>query len=133
MRHPLICLAALFATNAPADWTPLGVEGPLAMVHYMDAERVRQTGPMAIYRQVHVLSQRQATAARDSGSTVSVHEYDCMNRKFRTVQATVFSQPWAAGEIVAEQQPPAPVAWQDLPAGLLGEALFDTLCPGGGS
>jgi len=130
MRLVLICLAVLAATDAVADWTPLGTEGAPALERYIDAASVRQTGPMAIYRQVRVLSQPQAHGAGGSGSSLAVHEYDCMNKRWRTVQTTGFSEPWAAGEVVS---PPAPGAgaWLDLPTGLLGQATFDTLCPGG--
>ena len=132
MRLALICLAVLPATVAVADWTPLGTEGAPALERYIDAASVRQTGPMAIYRQVRVLTQRQppATDGSGSGSSLAVHEYDCMNKRWRTIQTTGFSEPWAAGLVVSPPAPGSdPGAWLDLPTGLLGQPTFDTLCP----
>jgi len=130
MRHPLIFIAVLLAPDAVAGWTPLGTDGSPEFGYYIDSGAIRQTGPMAIYRQVRVLRQWQAAAA-SAETTVSVHEYDCMAGRFRTLRVDRFDQPWAEGEAVSLPVPASSSAWQELPTDVLGRPLFDTLCPSG--
>ena len=97
---------------------------------FIDIDTVKQTGPMAIYRQVMILSQGARTP-RGVMSSLSLYEYDCMNTKLRIINTTSFTEEWAKGEIVA--LPPAPHLreWSDLPRTVLGKQTFDMLCPSG--
>jgi hypothetical protein len=97
---------------------------------FIDMDTVKQTGPMAIYRQVMILSQGARTP-QSVMSSLSLYEYDCMNTKLRIINTTSFTEEWAKGEIVA--LPPAPNLreWGNLPRTVLGKQTFDMLCPSG--
>jgi len=97
---------------------------------FIDMDTVKQTGPMAIYRQVMILSQGSRTP-QGVISSQSLYEYDCMNTKLRIINTTSFTEEWAKGEIVA--LPPAPHLreWVNLPSTVLGKQTFDMLCPSG--
>lgn len=97
---------------------------------FIDMDTVKQTGPMAIYRQVMILSQG-ARMPQGVISSQSLYEYDCMNTKLRIINTTSFTEEWAKGEIVA--LPPAPQLreWGNLPRTVLGKQTFDMLCPSG--
>ena len=97
---------------------------------FIDMDTVKQTGPMAIYRQVMILSQGARTP-QGVISSQTLYEYDCMNTKLRIINTTSFTEEWAKGEIVA--LPPAPNLreWGNLPRTVLGKQTFDMLCPSG--
>ena len=97
---------------------------------FIDMDTVKQTGPMAISRQVMILSQGARTP-QGVMSSLSLYEYDCMNTKLRIINTTSFTEEWAKGEIVA--LPPAPNLrdWDNLPRTVLGKQTFDMLCPSG--
>lgn len=116
---------------ARAQWQQVPQENPQDIEHFIDQQSVRQTGPMSIYRQVKVLSQGSALKQQSIESTVSLHEYDCMNAKLRILQTTAYSKPWGEGTSMALKQSPSTGQWHDLPRDALGQTVFDTLCPSG--
>ena len=64
-------------------------------------------------------------------STLSVHEYDCMNTKLRILQTTAYSKPWGQGESIALKQSPSTSQWHDLPLDARGQTIVDMLCQSG--
>jgi len=98
---------------------------------YIDLHTVTQSGPMAIYRRVHVLSQGAAVAANGVQSMLALYEYDCMNTKFRLLQTSGFSKQWAEGDSMALSASSGPAQWLPLPLQALGQKTFDLLCPDG--
>lgn len=98
---------------------------------YIDLQNVKQAGPMAIYRQVQVLSQGAAVSTPGVLSTLALYEYDCMNTKFRLLEATGFSMQWAKGQTMTLSVSSSPIKWLPLPLQALGQKTFDLLCPDG--
>ena len=132
MRQYFIGLFFIFASPfAMAEWQILSDSGSQEPQQYIDLQNVTQTGPMAIYRQVHVLSQGAAVAANGVQSTLALYEYDCMNTKFRLLQTSGFSKQWAEGDSMALSASSGPAKWQSLPMQALGQKTFDLLCPDG--
>ena len=98
---------------------------------YIEMDSVKQTGPMAIYYQVNVLSQGGALLAEGVSSKLSLHEYDCMNSKFRVLKISAYIETWAAGDKVVLQSPTQTSKnWQDLPPKSLGQITLSMICPG---
>lgn len=84
MRQYFIGLFFIFGSSSVmAEWQILSGVGPTDSEQYIDLQNVKQTGPMAIYRQVQVLSQGAAVSTNGVLSTLALYEYDCMNTKFR--------------------------------------------------
>lgn len=84
MSNKLACLLiSVFATSAKAEWTTIVSDPRLKLEHYIDQDSVKQSGPMAIYRQVKVLRQGDELANLGIQSVLGNYEYDCMNVKFR--------------------------------------------------
>jgi len=128
----IVFMAVSFTPGVFAGWEKINHTHASEPEHYLDIDSVKQMGPMAIYRQVHVLNQGPGLIPTDVLSKLSIHEYDCMNKKFRVLQSTGFSETWAKGEkrvLVSPSQNSR--VWQDLPMGPLGQMTLDTLCPGG--
>jgi hypothetical protein len=114
-----------------AGWQILSDGGSHEPQQYIDLENVTQSGPMAIYRRVHVLSQGSAVAANGFQSMLALYEYDCMNTKFRLLQTSEFSKQWAQGDSMALSASNGPAKWQSLPMQALGQKTFDLVCPDG--
>lgn len=133
MGSALIVLSTVFVTPVVfAEWVKVSDTHLSEPEHYIDIDSVKQMGPMAIYRQVNVLSQGSALIPKDISSKLALHEYDCMNKKLRVLQSTGFSEAWAKGEQTVLVSPsPNSKAWQELPMGPLGQITWDALCPSG--
>lgn len=114
-----------------AEWQILSDGAPRESEQYIDLKNVKQTGPMAIYRQARVLSQGDAVAADGVLSTLALYEYDCMNAKFRLLQTSRFSRQWAEGQAMPLAASSGPGQWLSLSAQPLGQKTFDLLCPNG--
>lgn len=130
-RYFISIVLILFSPSVIAEWTKVADGNILELEHYIEMNSVKQTGPMAIYRQVNVLSQGPVLLAQDLSSKLSIYEYDCMNSKFRILESFGYSKLWATGERVVLQSPSQrSKEWHDLPPHSLGQITFDILCPG---
>jgi len=114
-----------------AEWQLLSEANPQDSEQYIDLQNVKQTGPMAIYRQVKVLTQGVAVAANGVLSTLALYEYDCMNTKLRLLQTSGFSRQWAEGDNMTVSASSGSGPWLPLSAQALGQKTFDLLCPDG--
>ena len=132
MRQYFVGLFFIFASPfVMADWQIISGGAPTDAEQYIDLRNVKQTGPMAIYRQVQVLSQGAAVSTPGVLSTLLLYEYDCMNTKFRLLEVTGFSMQWAKGQAMTLSVPSSPTKWLPLPLQALGQKTFDLLCPDG--
>jgi hypothetical protein len=114
-----------------AEWQILSDGGSDEPQQYIDLQNVKQAGPMAIYRQVQVLSQGADVSTPGVLSTLLLYEYDCMNTKFRLLEATGFSMQWAKGQAMTLSVSSSSTKWLPLPLQALGQKTFDLLCPDG--
>jgi hypothetical protein len=132
MRQYCLCFFFIFASPAVfAEWQMLLDGNTTQFKQYIDLENVKQTGPMAIYRQVHVLSQGDASASNGVLSTLALYEYDCMRAKFRLLQISGFSRQWADGQTMPLSQPTGIGEWRPLALQSAGQQAFQLLCPDG--
>ena len=130
-RYSISMVIVLMCTTAGAEWKKIANGNWQEPEQYIEMDSVKQTGPMAIYRQVNVLSQGGALLPKEVSSKLSLHEYDCMNSKFRVVQTSAYSEAWAAGDKVVLPSPTQKSKdWQDLPPQSLGQITLSMLCPG---
>jgi hypothetical protein len=130
-QHVIGLFFMLISPFVMAEWQLLSEANPQESKQYIDLKNVKQTGPMAIYRQVQVLTQGAAVSANGVLSTLALYEYDCMNTKFRLLQTSGFSRQWAEGERMTVSTSSGPIQWLSLSAQTLGQKTFDLLCPDG--
>ena len=140
LRHTLFCIVLLSTSPTIfAEWLNLAndktskanLEENQLTQQFIDLDNVKQAGPMAIYRQVMILSQG-ADQPRGALSTVSLYEYDCMNSKLRILKTSSFSEEWAKGEtLILPPTLPGLGEWANLPNSILGKKTFDLVCPTG--
>jgi hypothetical protein len=131
-RYLISIVFVLISPAVTAEWTKVSEGNMLVPDQYIETNSVKQTGPMAIYRQVNVLSQGPALLTEDLASKLSIYEYDCMNNKFRVLQSIGFRKAWATGDQVLLQSTSQNLReWNELPPHSLGLSTFDILCLGG--
>ena len=127
----IFMMLVLICTTAGAEWKKIANGNGQEPEQYIEMDSVKQTGPMAIYRQVNVLSQGSALLAEGVSSKLSLHEYDCMSSKFRVLKISAYIETWAAGEkVVLQSQNQTSKHWQDLPPQSLGQITLSMICPG---
>ena len=132
MSNKLACLLiSVFATSVKAEWTTIVSDPRLKLEHYIDQDSVKQSGPMAIYRQVQVLRQGDELAKLGIQSVLGNYEYDCMNVKFRTLHEIAYKELWAKGESSVMSPAVGMSEWMTLPQNPLGQMTFDLVCPSG--
>jgi hypothetical protein len=103
----LVCSSA-----ALANWHPLTSHASAEKIE-IDMDSIKQSGPMAIYRQVQVRSQVAHAKDKDGETlTTQLYEYDCMGSKMR---------------ILDKPEP----QWQELPEHPLGQETLQLICPSG--
>ena len=125
------CLVSV-SSSALAEWQRLSGEQSNGRQLFMDPQSVKQAGPMAIYRQVLVLSQGPDLLAPTAASTVTLYEYDCVSFRARVLRVMGFDQPWAAGNALTSPSPSAAAAeWHTPAEASLAGPMIDALCPRG--
>ena len=132
--HILLCgFLVGMSSSVLAEWQRLDIEPEDTSELYMDTLSVKQTGPMAIYRQVQILKQGPNLLWPTAASTTTLYEYNCMNSLVRVLQVAGFDKLWAAGNTL-ELLPPSPdmAQWHRTSAVVsLAQPMVDTLCPRG--
>ena len=121
------------SSSVLAEWQRLDIEPEDTSELYMDTLSVKQSGPMAIYRQVHILKQGPNLLWPTAASTTTLYEYNCMNSLVRVLQVAGFDKLWATGNTL-ELLPPSPdmAQWHRTSAVVsLAQPMVDTLCPRG--
>ena len=122
----------LASSSVLAEWQSLGGKQSNGRQLFMDPQSVKQAGPMAIYRQVQVLSQGPNLLAPTAASIVTLYEYDCVSFRARVLRVVGFDEPWAAGNTLKLPSPSAAAAQWHTPAeASLAESMADALCPRG--
>ena len=125
------CLV-LVSSSVLAEWQRLSGEQSNGRQLFMDPQSVKQAGPMAIYRQVQVLSQGPNLLAPTAASIVTLYEYDCVSFRARVLRVVGFDEPWAAGNTLELPSPSTAAAeWHTPVAASLAEPMVAALCPRG--
>ena len=129
MRQSLICLLFTFASPfAIADWQILSDGNKQEPEQYIDLQKVKQTGPMAIYRQVPVLSHGAIAAAPGvfRACFAEIRKFTARNqvrKSHEVLRQTGFETPFPGcchwSQSGAQSKKPRVVRGLRLPQGLL--------------
>ncbi len=127
---PLILLPVCI--TASADWARVGDTLQLTFEKYIDGDNVKQSGPMAIMRQVWEVSNYPNSAESGAASVKTLAEYDCQNRQLRVLKEFWFADTWAKGtELTVPELNQATNNWTPITPNSVGEAIIDLVCPSG--
>lgn len=129
-KRSITLLVLLVSTVVGADWVKVDSAADTGANKFIDAKAIRQTGPMNTMRRVWELSN---LAKRTSSQVLSIKshvEYDCKDRRIRTIEVAFFSEHWAQGErLPAPGSDMTPGDWRDISTGSPGETIFKRVCP----
>jgi hypothetical protein len=127
---PLVLL--LMHITASAEWVRVGDTRQLKIEKYIDPDTVKQSGPMAIMRQVWELENFLEPTKERIASVKILTEYDCQNRQLRVLKEFWFSETWAKGkELAPLDVDQAASDWNQIEANSVSAAIIDIVCPGG--
>ena len=132
MRTLLALLLLSFCVAASAEWVRVGDARLATLEKYIDPDNVKQTGPMAIMRQLWEISNFTEPEKDGALSAKILAEYDCQNRRYRTLEQHRFTEAWARGR---QLKPPdlnqTATAWSAITPSSINAAVIDIVCPGG--
>ncbi len=136
MRMPMRKLLPLMllpvSVLASAEWERVGDMRQLPFEKYIDPDNVKQSGPMAIMRQVWEISNYLQPSHDRGASLKTLAEYDCQNRRLRVLKEFWFAEPWARGkELTPPEMNQAAGDWTPIQPGSVSEAIIDIVCPSG--
>ena len=124
----------LMHITASAEWVRVGDTRHLKVEKYIDPDTVKQSGPMAIMRQVWELENFLEPTKEHIASVKILAEYDCQNRQLRVLKEFWFSEPWAKGkELAPLDVNQAASDWNSIEANSVSATILDIVCPGGES
>ena len=125
---PLLLL--LISAIASAEWTKINDAANVSFEQFIDTKTIRQTGPMNTMRRIWEMSNLAKRAANNALSTKNYTEYDCKDRRVRTLEETSFSEPWAAGaNLTVTADDAKPGNWSGITKGSTSEIIFSRVCP----
>ena len=134
MRKFLPALLFLVCLSASAEWIRIGEKTHTTVEKYIDNETVRQSGPMAIMRQVWELD-HYSIGEKDKAKSVKIlAEYDCKDRRRRVLTELRFSELWATGESLVpstqhDKGQHTERAWTKIEPQSISEIIIDEICP----
>lgn len=137
LRHPTRCstrtllpilftmLLMLSGQSAQAQWDMLGRNEHLRL--YIDRTPVQRQGDIATVWQMLDYTSAQWIDNRVIMSVRHLVEYDCRERRARTIGMAAYSEQLGQGrEILSERQPDA--EWVEVPAAGSGPVLLNAAC-----
>ena len=132
MRTLLALLSLSFCLTATAGWVRVGDDRLTTIEKYIDPDKVKQTGPMAIMRQLWEINNFTEPDKDGALSVKILAEYDCQNRQYRTLEQLRFTEVWAQGrELKPVDANQSASAWSAVPPGGIHATVIDMICPGG--
>ena len=127
---PLLLLPACI--TASAEWVKVGDTRQLKFEKYIDPDNVKQSGPMAIMRQVWEIGNFLELGKDGVASVKTLAEYNCQTRQIRALEEHWFTEPWAKGkEITPASMNKTASEWSALTPNSVGAAIIDVICPSG--
>jgi hypothetical protein len=125
-------LFTLSAAIAHADWVKIDFKSSDQIETFIDTNRIRQSGPMNTMRRVWELSNLLKPTPNNALSIKSQIEYDCKDRRVRTIEEAFFAEHFAKGDaLTAGNQAIQLGAWRELRKGSVDEMIFESVCPSG--
>ena len=132
MRKLLPLMLLPVCITAAAEWVKVGDTRQLKFEKYIDPDTVKQSGPMAIMRQVWEIGNLLEPGADRVASVKTLAEYNCQTRQLRVLQEVRFTEPWAKGkDITPANLNQAPSDWIAITPNSVGGAIIDIVCPSG--
>ncbi len=130
MKNLLPLMLLFVSATVAADWVKVKTPAGSSSERFIDTTAIRQTGPMNTMRRVWEMS-NLAKAASNKVLSIKNHvEYDCKDRRVRTLEESRFSEYWAQGENLGTvAYDIKPDSWIGIGKGSVSESIFNRVCP----
>jgi hypothetical protein len=134
MRMKELCFVffVLASTYAQADWEKIDAAASDQIETFIDAKRIRQSGPMNTMRRVWEVSNLPQRLSNNALSIKTQLEYDCKDRRVRTLEEALFPEHFARGTPIAAKQEMVKTGdWLVINKASVTEVIFNRVCPSG--
>ena len=119
-------MLALASTSAMAEWKWAVEDAGIGIIVYVDPASINKTGDMAKMSSLIDFYAAQGKTGPKFSSQKEQGEYDCKEKKSRTLTFSRASKKMAAGEIVFSDNTPS--KWIPVVPGSAGEILWELAC-----
>lgn len=125
-RALLMLLTCLLAGPVQAEWVALGRTDIFRV--YLDPKPVQKNADSAqIWQMMDFVSAQWVDAQTVIGSVKNLVEYDCQQRRFRTLTAEAYSEQMGDGRRVANERLANP-SWEGIEPGSSAEKIREIAC-----
>ena len=125
-RALLVLLTCLLAGPVQAEWVALGRTDSLRV--YLDPKPVQKSADsVQIWQLMDFVTAQWVDAQTVVGSIKNLVEYDCQQRRFRTLTAEAYSEQMGDGRKVANERPANP-PWEAIEPGSSAEKMRGIAC-----
>ena len=121
MRYIVMLLLLITAAPAWAEWVRLSQTD--GTVLYVDFTTLRANGDT---RRVWTLQDLKQRESNGEMSMRGLHEYDCQQERWRTLQISAHSEPMARGKTLWTYSSPS--KWEYIPPGTPAETILEIIC-----
>lgn len=123
---------AILCGFAPAKWVKADTGIKKIHERYIDFDNIKQSGPMAIMRQVWEIINFLEPGEDGVLSIKTLSEYDCQNRKVRVLKEQMFAEPSVKGkELIPAYSNQIASQWSVIMPNSANETIINIVCPGG--
>lgn len=119
----LLLIAAVFPTQA--GWVEIGANVEKGETYFFDPEMTQNNGEL---KKAWVLSNYQEQQAGGYHSVKTFYEFDCHDRKVRSVTMLLYSNLNASGNVVGAHHKEKPEPWANFSPSSIFNELSETLC-----
>lgn len=127
MRNEIVAIfLAALTGNAVAGWTALSRSE--TQISYVDKDSIRSSGStVKMWSLVDYVQPRKLNNKVEYLSTVTLHEFDCADRRMRTLQSSAYEGQMREGANVYIASN-TPWKWEYVEPGTVGEAKLEVAC-----
>ena len=122
----VIILSAFLATNAFAEWLPIGKTA--SGVWYVNFNHVERDGNYGATWVLQDFYKTQTYKEVPYRSSISKYRYDCSNQSIEALQRILYSGNMSQGKVVVVEKNLAPLAALSLPPESIGKELVKQGC-----
>jgi hypothetical protein len=123
----LMMLLAIMSNSALAEWREIGGNDKFTV--YINPKILWKDGKVAkMWHLFDYKAMRSSNCHIDYISSVMQYEYDCKQRKFRSIYLSAHAEHMGQGEGSLVQSSPYPDQWEPVVSGSFGHKLFNMAC-----
>lgn len=121
----LVVFFIVVTSSAQAKWIEVGANAEKGETYFFDPETTQNNGHL---KKIWVLSNYQEKQVGGHHSVKTFYEFDCNNRKVRSVTMLLYSDLNALGNVVGAHHKEEPESWVSFSPSSIFNEISEILC-----